>query len=154
MAVPVSLQSVVDELEGLTDECVAYLNRQTGELCTVRDEEAAAVEGDIDPDNLPDWLEDELPKIREILEADVWLPLPTTFDIHEWSIMDDFARSIDDSAARDELLGAIHGRGAFRCFKDSIHRHKMQEDWYDFRIAALERIAAGWLDEHGVPYTR
>jgi len=68
--------------------------------------------------------------------------------------MNDFACSIDDLDVRDELLLAIRGRGAFRYFKDSIHRLGIQQDWYDFRTAAFERIAADWLDEHGVPYTR
>ena len=154
MALPVFLRSVVNELEALMDECTAYLNRETAELYTVRDEEAAAVEGALDPDDLPDWLLDELPTIREILESEIWLGLPTTFDIHEWSIMNDFACSIDDLDVRDELLRAIRGRGAFRYFKDSIHRLGIQQDWYDFRTAAFERIAADWLDEHGVPYTR
>lgn len=153
MALPVSLRSVVDELDGLMEECTVYLNRETGELYMIRDDEAAAVEDDL-LDELPDWLEDEVPKIREVVESGAWLPLPTTFDIHEWAIMDDFARSVDDPGLSDELLGALRGRGAFRYFKDTIHRHAIQQDWYEFRTAALERIAVDWLDEHGVAYVR
>jgi hypothetical protein len=154
MATVVSLRQVVDELDILTDESCAYLNRQTGELYALTDEVAGMVEDDADPEGVPEWLSDDVPKIREILESEDWLALPTTFDIHEWAIMDGFARSIDDSDLRDELLGAIRGRGAFRYFKDTIHRHEIQQDWYDFKSAALARMAADWLDGHGISYTR
>jgi len=68
--------------------------------------------------------------------------------------MDDFARSIDDPGLRAELMSAIRGAGAFRCFKDTIHRRGVHEGWYGHRTAALGRIAADWLDGHGIPYTR
>ena len=152
MAPTVSLHEVVEELEALGEESAAYLNRETGELYSIRDEEASVFEDGVDPDDVPEWLDDELPKIREVLESEDWLTLPTRFDIHEWAIMDGFARSIDDTDLRDELLTAIRGRGAFRCFKDAVHRRGIHEDWYRHRTATLGRIAADWLDGHGVAY--
>jgi hypothetical protein len=152
MAPTVSLHEVVEELEALGEESAAYLNRETGELYSIRDEEASVFEDGVDPDDVPEWLDDELPKIREVLESEDWLSLPTRFDIHEWAIMDGFARSIDDTDLRDELLTAIRGRGAFRCFKDAVHRRGIHEDWYRHRTATLGRIAADWLDGHGVAY--
>ena len=152
MAPTVSLHEVVEELEALGEESAAYLNRETGELYSIRDEEASVFEDGVDPDDVPEWLDDELPKIREVLESEDWLSLPTRFDIHEWAIMDGFARSIDDTDLRDELLTAIRGRGAFRCFRDAVHRRGIHEDWYRHRTATLGRIAADWLDGHGVAY--
>jgi hypothetical protein len=152
MAVTVSLRRVVDELEAQTDDCTAYLNRETGDLCTIREEEAGLVEDGADLDELPDWQRDEVARAREVLESEDWLALPTRFDIHEWAIMDEFSRSIGDADLRGELLNAIRGAGAFRCFKDAIHRHGIHESWYGYRAAALGRIAAEWLDEHGIPY--
>ena len=38
-----------------------------------------------------------------------WLLLPTRFDLHEWAIMDAFARALDDPDLADELLRQIHG---------------------------------------------
>jgi hypothetical protein len=154
MGTIVSLREVVDELDALADECIAYLNRQTGELYTLSDMVAGMVEDHADPEDLAEWLGDEVPRVREILESEDWLALPTRFDIHEWAIMDHFARSIEDPELQDELLGAIRGRGAFRYFKDTVHRHEIQQDWYDFKSAALARIAADWLDGHGISYTR
>jgi hypothetical protein len=153
MAVAVSLRRVVDELEVLMDGCTAYLNRETGDLYTLQDEEAGLVEDGANLEDLPEWQRDEVPMIREVLESEDWLPLPTRFDIHEWAIMDEFARSIDDSDLRDELLDAIRGAGAFRNFKDAIHRRGIHESWHSYRTTALGQIAVDWLDEHGISYT-
>ena len=154
MAVAVSLRRVVDELEAQTDGCTAYLNRETGELYTLREEEAALVEDCADLDGLPDWQGDEVVRAREVLESEEWLSLPSNFDIHEWAIMDEFSRSIDDPDLRGELQNAIRGAGAFRCFRDSLHRRGIHESWYSYRTAALGQIAADWLDGHGISYDR
>ena len=68
--------------------------------------------------------------------------------------MDAFARSRDDPDLSDELLAAIHGRGAFRVFKDAVYRRGVQQEWYRFRDEAVADIAAAWLDERGIAYTR
>jgi len=154
MAVAVSLRRVVDELEALMDGCTAYLNRETGDLYALQDEEAGLVEDGAKLEDLPEWQRDEVPMIREVLESEDWLPLPTSFDIHEWAIMDEFARSIDDCDLRDELLDAIRGTGAFRSFRGAIHRRGIHESWYSYRTAALGQIAVDWVDEHGISYTR
>lgn len=154
MAVTVSLREVVEELEALPDESTLYLDRESGELYAVGDEEARLVEDGAAAEELPDWLGDELPKIREVLTAERWLSLPTRFDVHEWAIMDEFARAAEDPAVSDELLTAIHGRGAFRAFKDAVHRRGIQEDWYRYRAAAIADIAGAWLDEHDIAYAR
>jgi hypothetical protein len=58
------------------------------------------------------------------------------------------------AGVRDELLTAIHGRGAFRAFKDAVHRHGLQESWCRYRASAVAHIAMAWLDEHDIAYTR
>jgi hypothetical protein len=80
--------------------------------------------------------------------------VPTSFDIHEWAIMDELSRAIEDPYLSDEVLDAIRGAGASRCFRDAIHRNGIQESWYGFKTAALAEVAADWLDRHGVAYTR
>ena len=56
MATVVSLRHVVDELDALMNECTSYLNRQTGELYALQDEEAGVIEDGADPEDLPEWL--------------------------------------------------------------------------------------------------
>ena len=52
--------------------------------------------------------------------------------------------------AREDLLRAIHGAGAFRMFKDTIRRHRIEAAWFAFRAAALRQIALDWCEEHNI----
>ena len=154
MAAIVSLRDVVEQMDQWSDEATAYINRKTGELITLTHEELALAE---DPDealDAPQWQKDLLPKAQEVLASGDFIPLPSKFDIHEWSIMERFAQSLTDTAASDELDAAIHGRGAFRRFKDAVHRLGIENEWYRFRESALEEIAIEFLEEHGIAYQR
>jgi len=89
---------------------------------------------------------------QEVLESEDWLALPGKFDVHEWSIMEQFAHSIENERLRRDLLDAIHGPGAFRYFRDTIDRYGMKDAWFDYKALALEKIAIGWLEEHNIEY--
>jgi hypothetical protein len=94
-----------------------------------------------DPEDLPEDLD----------EDDDYLPLPDGFEIHEWDIMRRFAER-QTGPLGETLQDAIRGRGAFRFFRDTIRREGIEGEWRRFFAAALEEIALGWLEEHGVPY--
>ena len=66
--------------------------------------------------------------------------------------MERFAWSLTDAAVSDELKAAVHGRGAFRRFKDIVHRLGIADDWYRFRDGALEEIAVEFLTAHGIEF--
>jgi hypothetical protein len=154
MSVKVSLQAVVDELDALMEGCVAYLNAKTGELISLLEDDRMLAEEEVDPEeDTPKWQQEALPKIREVLEAEDYIELPSKFDIHEYAIMANFCCSIDDPRLRGELLNAIRGRGAFSQFKSVIHSRKIQNAWYALKQAALERIAIDWLEDHSIAYT-
>jgi hypothetical protein len=78
MAAIVYLHKVVDEMEVLSDEITAYLNRRTGEVRSVQDDEAMLAEDDADLEDLPEWQRDDIPLIREVLESEDWIPLPSS----------------------------------------------------------------------------
>jgi Uncharacterised protein family (UPF0158) len=150
----VSLRDVLDEMELSSDEATGYINRKTGEIITLTDEVVALAE---DPDaatDAPQWQKDLLPKAREVLASEDFIPLPSKFEIHEWAIMERFAQSLTDAAVSDELDAALHGRGAFRRFKDAVQRLGIADEWYRFRDAALEEIAVEFLETHGIAYNR
>ncbi len=150
---PVTLQTVVDEMDVFGDEMTAYINKKTGELFTVGGEEAGYIEdGDENERFIPDWQREMLPKIREVLESDDFIPLPDKYEIHEYSIMERFCLYIEDDDLQEELMTAISGRGAFRCFKDTIRRRGIQDDWYSYRDEALKRIAAEFLEMEGIAF--
>lgn len=152
MATVVSLEDVVDAMDLPNDEWTSYLNPKTGEIVTVTDEDRDLAEDeDLDDKDLPEWQRESLPKVREVLESDEFLPLPDQCEIHEWSMMERFSNS-QPSAAREQLRDAIHGAGAFRSFRNAIRRLGVEEQWFRFRQAALEDIAKEWLEAHNISY--
>ena len=152
MPIPVKLSDVVDQMDMLSDEASTYLNRRTGEMVFVSEECRLAAEDSDEWDDLPDWEREDMPKIKEAVESEDYLVLPGKFEIHEWSIMEQFAQSIDDEAASEELLTALHGRGAFRYFKDTVRRLDIDKDWYRFRDEAFKEIARDWLQANNIPF--
>jgi hypothetical protein len=152
MALPVSIRDVVDAIDLPNNDWRSYLNVDTGEVVTVTDEDRRLIEDGADPDDLPDWQRETLPRVREALESDRFLELPGSFEIHEWSIMEDFAAGLTNEDSRAELFDALRGRGAFRMFRSAIQRLGIEKDWYRHRDAAFERIAKDWLEAHDVPY--
>jgi Uncharacterised protein family (UPF0158) len=152
-ALRVKLSDIIEGLEFQADESFSYLNTATGEVVSVTTEELRAAENDEPLEDFPEWQHEAIRIAREILETDHYLPLPTTFDIHEYSIMERFCLSVDDDDLRDDLCNAIRGRGAFRYFKDRIHAYGIAEEWYRYRDAALREIAVAWCEAHGLQYT-
>ena len=152
--VMVSLHDVVVEMDLLNDEWTAYLNRRTGELVTVTDDDARLAVEDEEAADLPDWQQERLPKVREVLGSDDFLVLPDKDEINEYGIMEDFCLGLEDPALRDALLGAIRGSGAFRRFKDAIHDRGVAEAWYAYREQAFEEIAVEWLEANRMPFSR
>jgi len=149
----VSLKAVVEEIEVLSDEHHAYLNKHTGELVTVSNEEIDIVEQGDDIEDYPGWQQDSIRKTQEVLDSEDYLQLPSKYDIHEYAIMERFCYSVEDEELSNELLDQIRGSGAFRRFKDAIYRHGITDDWYRFRQTALEEIAVKWLEANNITYT-
>jgi hypothetical protein len=153
MAITISLRKVVEELEAVNDAFRAYLQKETGEIVSVALENLGhAEEGDALED-FPDWQQAAIEEARQVLSTDKYLPLPDAFEIHEYSIMEDFCYSVEDEKRRNLLLDKIRGRGAFGRFKDAIHQLGIAEAWYQFRDSALKDIAIDWLEAHSIAYT-
>ena len=153
MPIPVSLPAVVDELNAISDDIYVYLNKETGELLTVGNDELVTVETGYEIDDVPEWQLDLLAIAEKVHSSDDYIRLPTTLDIHEWTIMQEFCATVENGRKRRDLLAQIHGKGAFRKFKDALDRHGLRDEWFAFHNAALTRIAADFLKEAGIPYT-
>ncbi|RME61195.1 hypothetical protein D6779_00535 [Candidatus Parcubacteria bacterium] len=154
MQVPVKISAIVEAMDLQSDEISAYLNRRTGAIVIISDEEFRAVEEGKPLEKYPEWQRESIETAREILEdkEEVYVRLPTQFEIHEWEIMDRFAWQVDDEQVSEELQYALRGRGAFRMFKDAIHRLGVAEEWYEFKKQALKQIAVEWCEEKGIPF--
>jgi len=153
MNTPVKLADIVNALECQADEATQYLNKKTGEIEFVpNDLMHTAEEGEQPPERSGEWEREALQLAREIITTNDYIELPSKWDIHEWEIMRNFCLSLEDEDMQEDLLDAIHGRGAFRMFKDRIHRLGIAEDWYKYRREALREIAIEWCQANGIEY--
>ena len=157
MAIPVKLSDIVDVLERNIAETLFLVNKATGELVWYSHDVLRAVE-EKDLDELladcPQWQEDEYKAAREFLEhRDGFLELPDRFDVDEYHIMADFCLSVADGKNTAVLLNAIQGKGAFRRFKDAIHRFGIEQQWYDYRSAEYLQFAKEWCEHEGIAFT-
>lgn len=150
MAIPVKLVEVVSEMEMQSEESCAFLNRKSGDIILVSGH--SDDEGMWD-DHFAAELKDGQTVVDYLFQSEDWVELPSKFDIHDWDMM----RRFSDSQAgevRAELLGAIHGGGAFRMFRSAIHNLGIQDEWYGYKVSEYERLAIECLEEHGIPFER
>jgi hypothetical protein len=153
MAVTVRLQDIIDALEIQFDESSYFLNLNTGQVETVSNDLLSEAEESIDSEpDLPEWQKAEWEIAKQIVSTDCFRRLPTKFDVHEWAIMEEFSLSVESDKIREDLLHAIHGRGAFRYFKDLIQRYRIEQAWFSFRGEALKQIAIDWCEEQNIPW--
>lgn len=65
--------------------------------------------------------------------------------------MERFIPHVEDPRLSQRLWDAIQGRGAFGRFKDLLARHPaVQEQWYAFKDAQLQRRLEEWLEMHNI----
>jgi len=154
MPLPVKLQDVVDALEEAAEFSLHFLDKRTGEIVMLTDEEWEAAEADELISTFPEWQREVILKAREIQKSGDFVELPDKAEIDEYEIMERFAREYEDQRTSAELLRSIKGKGAFQRFKTAISDLGIQQKWYDFRAEQLEALAVDWLDYEGIPYTR
>ncbi|TEB11207.1 hypothetical protein Psfp_04004 [Pelotomaculum sp. FP] len=152
MAIVVNLDEIIRGMEFQSDQMRSFLNLKTGEVVSITDEEFRAAEEDKSLEKFPDWQRENIVIAQEILEEDYYISLPTEFDIHEYNIMESFCLSIDDDKLQNIMCSSIIGSGAFRRFKDNIHRYHIEDDWYKYRDEAIKQIAIEWCEDNEIKY--
>jgi hypothetical protein len=155
MPIEVKLNDVIEALESVMDEHAYYIDKRSGEIVLVTDDDIAAAENEELRLESPDWQQESIANAREVLNfSENLLPLPDKFEIHEYRIMEEFCLALDNRHLGSELHRLIKGSGAFRRFRNAVRERDIEQDWYDFKQRALERIAIQWLEEKGLSYTR
>ena len=154
MTLPVKIKEVVDALDEGSDELSHYMDKRSGEIFLITDEEMSAAEDDRPLSDYPEWQQETILKAREILDSEDFVQLPSKFDIHEYSIMERFANEYEDPRTSSVLLRSLKGKGAFRRFKDTLIDLDIQDAWYEFRRQEFEQIAIEWLEIEQIPFTR
>ena len=154
MSKPVPLGSIIDGMETQSDESTSHLNKKTGEVILVTDEELQAAENEDPLEEYPEWQREAIRVAQDVFENfGNYIELPSPFDIHEYAIMERFSLSIEHERISEELFSAIRGSGAFRRFKDAVHRLKVAEDWYRYRDQSYRQVAIDWCEQHEIEYT-
>ena len=65
MSLPVRLEEFIQELEFLTDQSSAYINKMTGEIVAATHDEWRMIEDeDLDVDDLPKWQQPLIERIE------------------------------------------------------------------------------------------
>ena len=132
----VKLSDIIEAIE-MTDPYSEYfLDRETGEIV---------------------WLNEmgmdraETEDICERLDAHGFYRFPTSFDIREYDMMEEFIETLP-ATARNRLGQAIRGKGAFRRFKDTIRQLGVDEQWYQYQASAYRKIAIEWCERNDLEY--
>jgi hypothetical protein len=155
MPIEVKLSDVIDALDSAMDEHAYYLDKRSGEIVLVTDDDMAVAEDEELALESPEWQQESIANAREALnDSENLLPLPDKFEISEYRIMEEFCLALANRQVGSELHRLIKGSGAFRRFKNAIRERDIEQDWYDFKRRALEQLAIEWLEENGLPYTR
>jgi hypothetical protein len=155
MAAEVKLELIIEALEMADDSISSYLDVETGEVCSVTEEEFNLAE---DPqaviEELPDWQSEPVKLARSIQEqvGKRYLALPDKFDVHEWAIMDRFSETLKDERSRNDFHGGIRGAGAFRLFKRLLTEYNLWDAWNLFKQVELRQMAIQWCEENGITF--
>lgn len=153
MAIRVKLYDIIEGMEFQSDESTSYLNKSTGKVITISEEEFRAVRDEGPIENFPEWQHENIRTAKEMLGTDNYIPLPTRFDIHEYDIMEKFCLSVRDKEVSNTMYSSIKGSGAFKRFKRNIRRYNIEDDWYTYRDAAIKEIAIDWCNNNNIELT-
>jgi hypothetical protein len=90
--------------------------------------------------------------LEEIDESDDYVAIERipSYKAYQWMVdfVDEIVAPADELAA-EKLSIALEGKGAFRRFKDTLHRvdERWLQAWYQWRDKQLKAAVDGWLKE-------
>ncbi|MCL2318238.1 MAG: UPF0158 family protein [Methanomassiliicoccaceae archaeon] len=88
----------------------------------------------------------------EKFEDSCWVAGPDAYELDVFSLMDRFADGLTDARAKELLILALDGKGAFRRFRTVLEREGLEEEWYAFKHDAFIEIAREWCKDNDIPY--
>ena len=130
------LSQAAEEFEMIDAETHLFYDTETGEF-----------------DFYSDFMDSNEARAEKFME-NRWIAAPSQRDIDEYDMMTRFADAVTDLRAKELLCVALEGRGAFRRFKDTLHRVGKAEEWYAFKREAYIDLAREWCDDNDIPYIR
>ena len=138
-----------------SEESSAYLHKKTGEIVNITEEEFQAAEDEDSLDDYPEWQIENIKTASDILDNEEdYISLPSKYDIHEYEIMEQYSLNIKNGEKATALINAMKGRGAFRRFKDVIHKFGLADEWHEYKDNVLNEMAIDWCEENNIPFEK
>ena len=132
----VKLSDILEAIAFTDDMTHYFLDKLTGEIVMVSEFGMTGKEQE---------------EAYDTLDEHGFFRLPEQRELNEYHTMECFIDTLPASAC-DRLTTAISGRGAFRRFKDEVHRLGVENDWYEYKDAVKKQIAIEWCEENGIEY--
>lgn len=134
----VELESAFEFIIGVDPDycdepCVSFLDLTSGEVVSPEGEEEA--EALLDDEN------------------HLMLPEDLFEDLSSYGALDEFVVSLPDDPMREQLSGAIRGKGAFRRFKDVVFGSgnvELKHRWGWFETRRQRERIVDWLRDHNI----
>jgi hypothetical protein len=135
VSLPVDLEELADVIDGAPGEGEGYLDRVTGDVWP-----AAVVAYNTDT------LDDEM----DFDDRDRWLVIVPEGSQAAYRDMTSFIDTLADPNMIERLERAIHGRGAFGRFRDTLSAAPAEfTRWHRFSADRQRGRARAWLAQHG-----
>lgn len=149
----VKISDIIDAVDFDNDMSDSFLNTKTKEVCMFSHEEVQAAEDDEDLSNYSEWYREGVARAKDYVEnQDDYLPLPEQYDFNEYRIMEKFIARVVVPKQSEVLSESIHGKGAFRRFKNALERLELLEEWYKFRGQKLREFVEFWCVANNIDF--
>lgn len=134
----VKLSDIIDAIEMANQYSESFLDRETGEIVWISEMAMTS---------------DEQEEAYEQLDEHGFYRLPSTFDIREYDMMEEFIYSLPEPL-QNKLEQVIRGKGAFRRFKNTIRYLGIEDEWYQYQASEYRRKAIEWCEENELEYEK
>ncbi len=151
MSLPVKIDSALEALLFTEDDCTTYINKNTGEIASVSDEESNFAHQKLD-ETTPEWIVAGIPRIKLILESEEYLEMPSKYDLHEEKVMAQFCETIEKEDIKNYLLKTLSGNTAAENFNKFVDEFELHDSWASHRNNAIKQIAIDFFTKHSIPF--
>ena len=134
----IPLSVISEAIEETMDEWEQFYHVTTGEITSIPSSHNDYI----------DWSDYE-EDAETVDESDDYIRLPSQDELHEYDIMERFAKEKNSAI----LMKALRGRKPFRTFKDRAADIGLDQAYYMFRSQAYTDIAREWCRENDIPFT-
>jgi len=99
----IKLSIIADAIDLQTEESQSFFKISSGEVVLFTDDEILAAESNEDISEQHEWYKEVVEKAKNFLENEHdYIPLPSKYDFHEYSIMEKFVLTLPNEEQKNE----------------------------------------------------